>query len=33
MDLPMPRSQTERERYLDVEMPDRFIPGGLVSDH
>jgi hypothetical protein len=32
MDPPMSRSQTERERYLDVEMPDRFILGGLVSD-
>jgi hypothetical protein len=32
MDLRMPRSQTERERYLDVEMPDRFIPAGLMSD-
>ena len=28
----MPRSQTECEHYLDVEMPDRFIPGGLVND-
>jgi hypothetical protein len=27
MDPPMPRSQTEPERYLDVEMPDRIDPG------